>query len=356
MKSWKELLLEQERLHPKMQLQDFFKLAFQAEFGAEHAQGDIHETTSRLEQELSALTGDGETGMESLGGGLCRLHLRGLREKGLETSTLAGMFRATAQKKRGSHDGMQSRLEVLLDCCREGALPFPVSEAQSAVRNYRQQGYPAVHHSAVYRAAYAPAYRVVEMSYWRYLEVFAAVDRALVVRKSLTVAIDGNCAAGKTTLGSLLASVYPCNLFHMDDFFLRPEQRTPERFAQPGGNVDRERFADEVLAGIRSGKPFRYQRFDCSRMELGEKVTAEPRALNIVEGSYSLHPMLESAYGLKIFLALDGEEQSRRILARNGPALHRRFMEEWVPLENRYFRELDIPSRCHLVLDCSKVE
>ena len=56
------------------------------------------------------------------------------------------------------------------------------------------------------------------------------------------VAIDGRCAAGKTTLAASLQAQLECNVFHMDDFFLRPEQRTSERLHQPGGNVDYERF------------------------------------------------------------------------------------------------------------------
>ena len=56
------------------------------------------------------------------------------------------------------------------------------------------------------------------------------------------VAIDGRCTAGKTTLAASLQAQLECNVFHMDDFFLRPEQRTPERLRQPGGNVDFERF------------------------------------------------------------------------------------------------------------------
>ena len=50
----------------------------------------------------------------------------------------------------------------------------------------------------------------------------------------------------------------------MDDFFLRPEQRTPERYAEPGGNVDRERFLAEVLIPLRAGETVQYRRFDCS--------------------------------------------------------------------------------------------
>ena len=45
--------------------------------------------------------------------------------------------------------------------------------------------------------------------------------------KRTVLAIDGPCGSGKTTLAALLARLYDCPVFHADDFFLRPEQRTP---------------------------------------------------------------------------------------------------------------------------------
>ena len=57
------------------------------------------------------------------------------------------------------------------------------------------------------------------------------IDMLLEEKDFAVVAIDGKCTSGKTTLASKLAEIYDCNVFHMDDFFLRPEQRTPERFA-----------------------------------------------------------------------------------------------------------------------------
>lgn len=63
----------------------------------------------------------------------------------------------------------------------------------------------------------------------------------------LIVAIDGRCGSGKTTLGEYLEQVFDCNLFRMDDFFLRMEQRTPQRLKETGGNVDYERFEETVI-------------------------------------------------------------------------------------------------------------
>lgn len=73
-------------------------------------------------------------------------------------------------------------------------------------------------------------------------------------RSPFLIAIDGRCAAGKTTFAEKLSSIMECSVIHMDHFFLRPEQRTKERLAQAGGNVDRERFMEEVLKPLKAGK------------------------------------------------------------------------------------------------------
>ena len=63
------------------------------------------------------------------------------------------------------------------------------------------------------------------------------IDRLLSQKPRVLVAFDGGSAAGKSTLAEYFRSLYDCNILHMDDFFLRPEQRTPQRFEEIGGNV-----------------------------------------------------------------------------------------------------------------------
>jgi len=43
------------------------------------------------------------------------------------------------------------------------------------------------------------------------------------------------------------------------------------------------------------------------------------------------------------------QKQSLRILKRNGPIMHKRFLSEWIPLENRYFKEMKIQEQSDLV-------
>lgn len=174
-------------------------------------------------------------------------------------------------------------------------------------------------------------------------------DALLAQKEQVIVAIDGNCTAGKTTLARVMKERYDCNVFHMDDFFLRPEQRTPERFAETGGNVDYERFMDEVLTPIKEKKPFSYRPFDCETFQLKAPILVEPKKLNIIEGTYSQHPYFGDVYDLKIFLTVTPLLQRQRILERPG-FLHQRFFEEWIPMEQRYFDGFDVPSKCDFVI------
>ena len=170
----------------------------------------------------------------------------------------------------------------------------------------------------------------------------------LAHKDRVIVAIDGNCTAGKTTLAGQLAEHYDCNLFHMDDFFLRPEQRTPQRYEETGGNVDYERFKEELLLPLLSGKEFSYRPFDCSTFALSAPVAVQPKKLAIMEGSYCLHPYFGDAYDLKILLTVDPGTQRQRVLER--PAfLHERFFTLWIPMENRYLEEFHISEKADLI-------
>ena len=175
------------------------------------------------------------------------------------------------------------------------------------------------------------------------------IDSLLAQGQRVILAIDGPCASGKTTLGAYLEERYDCNLFHMDDFFLRPEQRTPQRFAKPGGNVDYERFRDEVLMPLATGKAFSYRPFDCKTFTLSEPVAVSPKKLTIIEGSYSHHPYFGDPYDLKVFLTADLQTQRQRILERP-PFLHQRFFRDWIPMENLYFQTFHIREQAELVL------
>lgn len=165
----------------------------------------------------------------------------------------------------------------------------------------------------------------------------------------LLIAVDGRCASGKTTLAATLEEETGCNVVHMDDFFLRPEQRTPQRLAEPGGNVDYERFRQEVMLPLSSGDRVHYQIFDCQQMALSAFREIDPSKTTVIEGSYSCHPALWDFYDLRVFLDIDPEEQLRRIRRRNGEEKAVMFQTRWIPMEERYFDAFRLRERCELI-------
>lgn len=180
--------------------------------------------------------------------------------------------------------------------------------------------------------------------------MIAEIKRLLQSRDRVLVAIDGGSGSGKTTMATQVAAVLRGNLFHMDDFFLPANLRTKQRLAQAGGNIHWERFLSEVLEPVLAAKPAIYRPFDCAAMQLGAVKEIQPNRLNIIEGVYCLHPALCHAYDLKVFIDISWQEQQRRVKARESEEMQRRYFEEWIPMENRYFDELKIKESCSIII------
>ena len=165
------------------------------------------------------------------------------------------------------------------------------------------------------------------------------------------IAIDGMCAAGKSTMGRILQSIYSCRLFHMDDFFLQPYQRTADRLSQIGGNVDYERFKKEILDHLNDREGLEYQIYSCKAQRLDCRIQTDWTPLSIIEGSYSQHPFFGDIWDLRFFCEIDPAEQLNRIRIRNGEAMCERFKQEWIPKENAYFDTFGIREKSICLTD-----
>ena len=179
--------------------------------------------------------------------------------------------------------------------------------------------------------------------------LFSKIEKLFAEKDRVVVAIDGGAASGKTTLADMLSKRYGGAIVHMDDFFLRPEQRTPARFAEAGGNFDRERFTEEVIPYIGKREAFSYRIFDCSKMCLFGVAEISDCRLVIAEGSYSHHPAFADAFDLRVFLCVNEEERKQRIIKRNGE-MSKMFFTRWIPLENRYFEAFGIEEKADIVI------
>ncbi|MCH5353829.1 MAG: hypothetical protein J1E06_10240 [Acutalibacter sp.] len=348
----RQFLLDCAEQFPRAQVRDYVKHLYQSEFGGEHLISDGESSLAYLKEEIEHLTERQKKKpyFFPLCGHFCRINLSS--SKVISPEMINRLFVVSSRYvQKAAWFALEEKLKLFLELSREdpSLFPFTAEEIEAYLKEYKERGYQPVHHSEEYRQAYEPAYRVIRREYQDYLPLYAAIENCLREKGSVNVAIDGNSGAGKTALANLLTTLFDCNVFHADDFFLPLEKRTPERLQEVGGNMDRERFREEICEPVREKKPFAYRPFDCSVMQLGEEIKVEPKQINIFEGSYSMHPDLQEYYDVKVFLSVSPAEQSNRILERNGGFMLRRFLEEWIPKENTYFEGMKIREACDLV-------
>lgn len=342
--------------HPLAEPVDAVKLLYQSEFGCGHLLPDEDVCAERIRSELEQTVAVGEeSAFEPIGNGLCRLNLRHPSVRALPPERIARMMRVTDTQVHGSQRRFLDTIQLLRSLTdRAGAtdrflgadrlenrsrLPFSLHALDAYLSGDWRATLPPSH-SARYREAYRPAYRVVLRRFGEALPLMIALESHLRERGKATLAMDGDCASGKTTLIALLAPLYDANVLHMDDFFLPFSMHTPQRMAEPGGNVHYERFREQALKGLLAGEAFTYEAFDCHK---GVSHSAEitPKPVTLIEGSYALHPYFDAEYAtlhaVRVLMTVDRQEQHRRIMRRNGAAMLERFRNEWIPLEIQYF-------------------
>ena len=183
--------------------------------------------------------------------------------------------------------------------------------------------------------------------------VYREIESNLRDKDFILLAIDGRCGSGKTTLAGRLQEIcrgkaLSCEIVHMDHFYPRLEQRTAERLNEAGGNLDRERFLDEVMKPLKRREAFSYRPYDPRVHQMAEAIHIGLSEVIIIEGSYSCHPALYDNYDLRIFLTVDEPERLRRIRERNGEEGLLQFQEKWIPMEESSFSAYRIEERCEL--------
>lgn len=112
------------------------------------------------------------------------------------------------------------------------------------------------------------------------------------------LAIDGRCGSGKSTLAEFLARQLGCRVVHTDDFYLPLAARCANWQEQPGANIDFIRLRNEVLQPLLRGETALYNAYSCAA---GAFLPSKPFAaapLTILEGSYSLHPALQTDFAV----------------------------------------------------------
>jgi hypothetical protein len=151
--------------YPAMKPRDVYKLLYQGIMGLEHLVVSPEEFAARLRTEYrTASPSDVEPLWETVrpDGALGRLNLRPFRMQQGDLESLVVACLRTAQRVWGAPEDLHGAWRTLVALCQSGQWEaFPLPEVLAFSARLEEQAYPAVHHSARYREAYRPAYRLV---------------------------------------------------------------------------------------------------------------------------------------------------------------------------------------------------
>ena len=155
----RELLLLHAERYPKAEPTDLLKLVYQAAFGPGHLVSDPLRAEAYIAKEMQSapslpyLT-------EPIGGGYARLYLGTARDRGLSPEEIARRFIRAAECPPAPAV-LDRLLAELTSLAEAGHFAFSVDALGKALSRWEAAGKPLFRHSETYRAAYAPAYRVV---------------------------------------------------------------------------------------------------------------------------------------------------------------------------------------------------
>lgn len=178
-------------------------------------------------------------------------------------------------------------------------------------------------------------------------EISDFIYNYLKTHDSIVIAIDGKSGSGKTTLANYLKENFDSNVIHTDDYFLPLNLRTKERRNEIGGNINYEKFKNDVIDHLKND--ITIEAFNCKTLTFKEKIILKHKKITIIEGSYALHPYFGKYYDYSIGIDIDSKKQIERLKKREGINLDN-FINLWIPLENKYFDYFNIFSKVDLLI------
>lgn len=327
--SFESVCRENLNRYPNMTAQDFIKLAFQSEFGPNHMINDVSAVEKTIITERENISACSPAKYENISNWLCRFPIDKTHLSDEMIPLFARLFKLTAESVCGSEQGFLKKLDVLRT--------LPVSDMENTISQYLESGICAISHSECYKTEYHPHYRLLKLDFAYYFDIFEKIERLSRENKNILIAIDGCCAGGKSSLSEILEKVFPCRVFHTDDFYLPVSKRADNWHKTPAGNMDLKRLKAEVLQPAKDGGDILSSAFDCSTQSLKPPVFYKSANITIVEGSYCLHPELRGFFDLKLFLSCSPQKQKERLILREGDYF-KAFEEIWIPLEQLYHR------------------
>ncbi len=160
-----------------------------------------------------------------------------------------------------------------------------------------------------------------------YESLVEAIDTLIEEYNVSAVCLDGMTGAGMDRLADAIATRYGAPIIHMRDFILPEGERAEGWEHTPAGDIDFNRFREEIADPWMGKAPLVYTIVDPVTGEPIERRALPDARLYIIEGTYCLHPYIPDFFDLRIFMKCSPGER----LAVNGMTALR------ASLEDQYF-------------------
>ena len=164
-----------------------------------------------------------------------------------------------------------------------------------------------------------------------------ALEQLRQEKDLVLVGIDGRGGAGKSTLARQLAGqLGDAVVIEFDDFYRPSATRLPPGDTDIGGNFEWRRLRDQVLLPLSRAEEARYQRYDWVTDSMAEWHTVPACGVVLIDGNYSTREELRDLYDFRIWVDAPHDVRLARGLARDGESARARWLDEWMPEEERY--------------------
>lgn len=154
--------------HKNMEIQDLYKLAYQASMGVTHYISSPENARKYLEWEITQLDSAENVQMiEPLSpdGKLVRVNLRAYIKGGGDVDELFIAMMKSSVHLLPSTENLESYWGIIVSMAKKKLIPFDNMEMEEFFKQMKAADYPAVHHSEGYNQANHPAYRVILREY-----------------------------------------------------------------------------------------------------------------------------------------------------------------------------------------------
>jgi uridine kinase len=183
-------------------------------------------------------------------------------------------------------------------------------------------------------------------------ELASALEERRRKDEVLLVGIDGRGGSGKSTLVRSLGRLIEGSVvIEFDDFYRPSATRLASGDPDIGGNFEWRRLRDQVLVPLSQGNEAQYQRYDWETDSMAEWHAVQAQGIVLIEGNYSTRDELRDYYDFRIWVQAPEEVRLARGVERGGENTRDRWLNEWMPEEERYLAAQEPWRYADLVID-----